>query len=290
MNARSIAAALGGHRSGSGWACHCPAHSDATPSLSISEQGGKILVHCLAGCAQSEVIDKLMRKGLWGRAARRQADESALIETKPRRDPLRAWQASRPAFPGSLVRVYLESRAIVLSEAEAASLRFHPRLFHWPSQDRWPAMVALVKRADGVALTCHQTFIACDGVGKAPIEKPRLLPGGASPAGGGVWFGRLAPGAVAVVAEGIETTLSAMRLIGASAGVAALSTRGVRSLILPEKAQRIMIFADRDLGDQGLEAAWERCRYWRVEGRDVRVVAADNIGEDANDILKRRAS
>ena len=99
MNARAIAAALGGHMSGSGWAAHCPAHSDATPSLSIAEHGGKVLVKCHAGCAQSAVVAALRRKGLWGCAPQPQADEAAPVETRPRRGPLRVWQASRPAFP-----------------------------------------------------------------------------------------------------------------------------------------------------------------------------------------------
>jgi hypothetical protein len=36
--------------SGEGFICRCPAHDDKTPSLFISESGGKILLHCHAGC------------------------------------------------------------------------------------------------------------------------------------------------------------------------------------------------------------------------------------------------
>jgi hypothetical protein len=43
----------------------CPAHQDGHPSLSIAEQGDRILVHCFAGCSQEAVIDALRALGLW---------------------------------------------------------------------------------------------------------------------------------------------------------------------------------------------------------------------------------
>jgi 5S rRNA maturation endonuclease (ribonuclease M5) len=46
-------------RNGSGWQARCPAHEDRTPSLSISEREGKILVHCHASCSQEAVCAAL---------------------------------------------------------------------------------------------------------------------------------------------------------------------------------------------------------------------------------------
>ena len=56
---------------GSSGPAHCPAHDDGAPSLSVGERGGKILVHCHAGCSQDAVISALRARGLWpaGRAA-----------------------------------------------------------------------------------------------------------------------------------------------------------------------------------------------------------------------------
>jgi putative DNA primase/helicase len=65
MTAESIAGGLGGRRSGSAWMAKCPAHEDSTPSLSLREDGGKILLHCHAGCAQRDVIEALKARGLW---------------------------------------------------------------------------------------------------------------------------------------------------------------------------------------------------------------------------------
>ena len=44
---------------------HCPAHEDKTPSLSVSESSGKILVKCHAGCSQMAVIEALRGRGIW---------------------------------------------------------------------------------------------------------------------------------------------------------------------------------------------------------------------------------
>jgi hypothetical protein len=44
---------------------HCPAHADSTPSLSITEKNGKVLVKCHGGCSQDRVIASLKEKGLW---------------------------------------------------------------------------------------------------------------------------------------------------------------------------------------------------------------------------------
>ena len=42
----------------------CPAHDDANPSLSVTEQDGGVLVHCHAGCPQEAVLDALARSNI----------------------------------------------------------------------------------------------------------------------------------------------------------------------------------------------------------------------------------
>lgn len=60
-----IVAELDGAPAADGFLAHCPAHEDSTPSLSITESGGKILVHCHAGCTQDAVIAAMKERGLW---------------------------------------------------------------------------------------------------------------------------------------------------------------------------------------------------------------------------------
>ena len=42
-------------RNGAYTAC-CPAHEDRHPSLAIKEEGGKIIMHCFAGCAVEDIV------------------------------------------------------------------------------------------------------------------------------------------------------------------------------------------------------------------------------------------
>jgi hypothetical protein len=303
--ALAIVDALGGRRCGKGWIARCPAHPDNTPSLSIDVRDGEVLVYCHAHCTQKAVKDALREMGVWedstaasrflnkvrrardpNRAHKRQSDQAA----GPPRDPLKPWRNSYAVFRGTTA-IYFDVRAIVPTDAEIAQLHTHPALFHWPTQTKWPGIVALVKKVVGddlVAFTVHQTFLAHDGLSKAPIIKPRLFPAGVSPIGGGVFFGEIDPQREFAVAEGIESLLSALRLIGVEAGCAALSELGIRKLILPPSARRVCIFADRDPKGQGLAAAREAYRRWHSEGREVRVVMPNAVGEDANDILLRR--
>jgi hypothetical protein len=65
MTAEHIARALNGRKSGAGWMALCPAHDDHSPSLSITERGGKLLVRCRVGCEQRDVIAALRDRGLW---------------------------------------------------------------------------------------------------------------------------------------------------------------------------------------------------------------------------------
>ena len=68
LDAEQIARALDkGRRSGEGWVACCPAHDDANPSLSVTDNpdGGAPLVHCHAGCSQDAVLGELKARGLW---------------------------------------------------------------------------------------------------------------------------------------------------------------------------------------------------------------------------------
>ena len=65
MRAESIARALGGKASGTGFAARCPAHDDKTPSLTLADGDSGVVVRCHAGCSQRDVLDALRARGLW---------------------------------------------------------------------------------------------------------------------------------------------------------------------------------------------------------------------------------
>ena len=88
MTAAEIAEALGGHRSGSGWDALCPAHDDHTPSLSLVDRAGRVLVRCHAGCTQVAVIEALRARGLWPAPTDTPTPKR---DTVPRRTPDATW-------------------------------------------------------------------------------------------------------------------------------------------------------------------------------------------------------
>ena len=289
MTPETIARALAGRRAGNGWTARCPAHDDRSPSLSIRNADGKVLVCCHAGCDQERVIAALRTRGLWtekGRYSLLRAARLNPIERNPDQDDakrteiaLAIWQSAKPP-QRTLVETYLASRGMHLPPPDA--LRFHAGLKH-PSGGIWPAMVALVTSgADGTPLAIHRTFLARDGGGKAPVDPQKMMLG---PCRGGAV--RLAePGDVLMVGEGIETCLAAMLASGHPAW-AALSTSGLRGLDLPKDVRDVIVLAD---GDEAGEAAARDCAVrWKREGRRVRI-ARPPQGMDFNDMLLSRAA
>jgi putative DNA primase/helicase len=291
VNAETIAKALGGRKTGGGWMAACPSHDDCNPSLSICDtDNGKVLVRCHAGCEQEQVIANLRLRGLWARSsqplftcfASRSVDkktESDRDDTKCTEAALAILRAARQPV-GTSVESYLVSRGLHLPPTPV--LRFHPGLKH-PSGGIWPAMVALVTRGiDNTPLAIHRTFLAREGVGKAPVDPQKMMLGPCR--GGAVRLAAL--GDVLLVGEGIETCIAAMLASGLPAW-AALSTSGLRTLDLPKDVRDVIVLAD---GDDAGEAAARDCAWrWKREGRRVRI-ARPPQGMDFNDMLVDRVS
>jgi hypothetical protein len=263
----------------------CPAHDDRTPSLSIrNANGGKVLVHCHAGCDQERVTAALRSRGLWEenefRRFMRPAPR-AIENSRPNRNnvkrseaALAIWQATTPA-DCSLIEIYLASRGLCLPPSPR--LRFHAELKH-PSRGIWPAMVALVTHGvDDTPLAIHRTFLARDGAGKAPVDPSKMMLGPCR--GGAVRLGDLAD--MLLVGEDIETCLAAMLATGHPAW-AALSTSGLRTLVLPDAVRDVIVLADGD--DPGEVAARNSAFRWSREGRRVRI-ARPPRRLDFNDVL-----
>ena len=185
------------------------------------------------------------------------------------------WRDTRPAT-GTIVEAYLAYRGIHLVPPPC-TIRFHPALYY----DRnlsYPAMVAGVRNADGRVVAIHRTWIITNGNGV--LHKVRKMLGPV--AGAAV---RLGDGPDIVVAEGIETALSAVELFGWPS-CAALSANGIRMLKLSPYVRRIVIAADGD--DDGRNVSREAAHRWRGEGRLVRVLESPD-GKDLNDRLRERA-
>jgi len=58
---KDIVSKLEGKWSGNRAMCHCPAHDDHTPSLSIRQGEKTIFVHCFAGCTGESILSKIRK-------------------------------------------------------------------------------------------------------------------------------------------------------------------------------------------------------------------------------------
>jgi putative DNA primase/helicase len=291
LSAADLANALGGYRIGVGWMARCPAHEDRTPSLSICDaDDGKTLVRCHAGCEQAQVIDALRNRALWATNDRHRHHSQQFPRSPHHRNgptdaersaaALAIWHASAAA-PGTLAENYLRSRGLYLPLP--TTLRFHAGLRH-PSGGVWSGMVALVTHGtDETPVAIHRTLLAVDGNGKAPLDPAKIMLGPCR--GGAVRLGRVQPDQWLIIAEGIETTLTVMEACGLP-GWAALSASGIKNLILPPEAAKLLICADNDHNGTGQRAAREAAERFLREGRRVRIATPPNSNTDFNDLLR----
>ena len=140
----------------------------------------------------------------------------------------------------------------------------------------------MVDPVTGAPCGIHRTFLLPDGIGKAPVEKPKMMLGTA-----GVVHLADPLGVGLGLAEGIETALAAMQAIEWGP-VWAAGSRGMiaKFPILP--AVTLNIFADADDAGDGLRSARECAARWAAGGGEVLIHLAPD-GEDWNDAVRRFA-
>lgn len=273
---RALVERLGGHWTANGGLCLCPAHEDRTPSLSIRAGRRRLLLHCFAGCAATDILRALDARGLLEPGA------AAVAETgRSRRLPdlgeaaRRIWKGGR-SLPGTLAERYLSERGLGSTSPE---LRFNARTPHGraPLTGFRPALIAAVRDDSGL-VGIHRTFLdrlesgdprareKC-GLGRFGSGAVRL--GGAAPRLG--------------LAEGIETALSATALFGVPCW-ATLGTERFARIALPAMVGELLLFLDHDAGGRRSEAlARDFYRHLRIEAH-----YPSSPGEDWNDVLRRR--
>ncbi len=279
MDARTLTHTLGGHwKNGRGQApcpiCQPERRRDQI-ALSISQQGGKLLLYCFKNhCSFVEIaqaanlplgeaqIDFEAQK----ETERKQSEYQAVQLTKARS----LWDATAP-ITGTKAEAYLKGRGITCDLP--ASLRFMPDIYHAPSASWTCAMVGNVSTG-GV----HRTFF--DKQGNRLTKSAKMMLG---PCSGGAVRLSDAPGPL-VVCEGIETGLSLLSglLSGPATVWATLSTSGMKALHLPPDPHKLVIATDGD--EPGKVAGNVLARDAHALGWQVSMMPAPE-GKDWNDVL-----
>jgi putative DNA primase/helicase len=291
---RELARQLGGTVAGPrSVTCPGPGHSPRDRSLSISFSVGEFVVYSHAGDDWQTCRDHV--RGLLGlerwrperqpetRQPAPMPEASDDDETERTAAALRIWGEARDPR-GTLVERYLAGRGIDLGHDLAGRvLRYHPRLWHRESQTSWPGMVGLMTdlrtdRPTGI----HRTFLAPDGSGKAPIDRPKKM------------LGRAAGSAIKldaddlvelglVVSEGIETGLAGRQLgyqptwaLGSAGAIGALPVLG--------GIEALTILGENDASGTNARESMTCAKRWTTAGADVSVLEPLE-GKDANDVL-----
>lgn len=292
LDLHAIRAQHGGtvYDGGRRWVGPGPGHSRRDASLSVRLQpDGRALVHSFAGdpfrdCAEhlGLTLDRVERPDSATAARLRRERET---EARERRN--RAWAFCDAVWgetgdiEDSPAERYLTGRG--LPWPYSADLRFHPAAPLGYGEERpparAPALVALVRSADGVPKGLHVTALKPDGSGKAPMINPRRMFGAV--AGCAVQLAPPYMGELAV-AEGLETALSFHRLKSVPCW-AALSTSGLQTFAVPPGVSLLTIATDGDAS--GREAA-KMLAVSASKGCDAQVVDPGD-GLDWNDVLQR---
>jgi hypothetical protein len=245
-----------------------------------------VIVHSFAGDDVAACLTHLGVEGIRGRPmtsaeADRERQARSRQEFADRARKLehcqRVWSEA-VEVNGSLSATYLAGRSITGSLP--GSLRFHggaPRGYDAPSFG--PAMVAKVTDREGYQIGLHLTFLRPDGLGKADVERPKLMFGQVT--GGAVRLHDGPVGGTLALAEGIESALSYSRLKGVLAW-ACLSAIGLERVDLPSNVRRVIVAADGD--ETGQRAA--RALRERLSRRCEVALDPAPTGRDWNDVLE----
>ncbi len=247
-------------------------------------KGRRVRLYCANGCTFDQLADVLARVAGadWTPPTPPPDGQAEAARGAKQAAALRMWARSVPAL-GSLADRYLAGRALP-GLAGSAALRFLADCQH-PEGGKLPAMMALVVDAAGQPIAVHRTFLASDGSGKAKVDPVRASLGPYW--GGAVRLDPLDPELPLVVGEGIETSASAGRLIGAPAWAALSAGNLARGLILPPEVRRVVVALDPD--PQGERAARDAAARWAAEGRTVQLARPAGPG-DFNDTLAALAA
>jgi hypothetical protein len=283
MDGRTLTHKLGGAwRHGQGNApcpiCQPERRRDQT-ALSITEAGGKLLLHCF----KSECSFVEIAKATDLPVQRAQVDMDAVRETKRKQAEYRKalhtkarnlWDRARP-ITGTRGEAYIRDRGITCDLPN--TLRWSPDIHHAPTMTWAAAIVADVQPTGGV----HRTFF--DKKGNRLGKSAKMMLG---PCSGGAVRLSHAPSGPLVVCEGVETGLSLLSgLLPSPASVwAALSASGVAALELPKEPDNLIIATDGD--DAGHEAGEKLGQRAIALGWNVSLMPAPD-GKDWNDVLTK---
>lgn len=198
------------------------------------------------------------------------------IDPKQRRDMLnRLWKSARKLEVGDPAMRYLAER-VQLPKTMSADLRFCPNC---PAPDgiNRPALLALVRDADGNPANIHRTFLGANG--KADMPDPRAMMPGNIPDGSGVRLFHL-HGERLGIAEGIETAFAAAARFNVPVW-SAINATMLGKWLPPVGVREVLVFGDADQKFGGQAAAFALAHKLAARLKiEVQVHIPGQVGRD----------
>jgi hypothetical protein len=269
-----------------------PGHSAGDRSASLWLRNGRVIVKSFGGADWREVLDDLRDRG-WIDAENRLLDgagapcspvvDRAVAVSRAERVAVagRLWDAAGPIPDQSAAARHLARRGVAGALDGAGALRMlaaAPAAVYRDAGPYRPALLAAVRTASGDLTAVEITYLDAAGRRSALARTPRKVVG-VMPAGCAVRLCDVFDDMV--VAEGVFTTLSAMRRFGWP-GWALLSTANLRRWRAPHGVRRVLIAADR--GTDGERSAGRLRVSLQAAGVEVRVALPPEGFGDWNDL------
>jgi hypothetical protein len=210
-------------------------------------------------------------------------------------------RAVRP-IEGTPAEAYLTGRGLAPSVVKAGrpprwpgSLRYHPEVWNSDVKARVPALIAPLYLADGTHVATHRIYLqpcARRGWTKLDVAKPKKVLGAAWGA-----FGPINKGASSkpmssmpadepvYVTEGIEDAIVVRMARPEVRIVCAISLGNIGAIVLPARARRLIIVADRDDKPAAIDALERSIAQQQARGMAVQLVMPPMGIKDLNDWL-----
>ncbi|HBA73456.1 MAG TPA: hypothetical protein DCZ63_15075 [Geobacter sp.] len=304
-------------KNGAGWVTCCPVHGDKTPSLAVTDKGnGDVDVFCHTGCNFAEVKDTLRSMGLlpeWAPEKKNgkksshagnpplsptaapestEHPEAPPEKTEPEKESYIWKQSDKDGLDHA--KQYFASRGITIDPLPVC-LKWNSYTDKKTGETNNMIVAAASQPADEKVFAVQRLFIDLDNHKKTGAKMHGPCDGR------GIWFNRKGDKAEIVVGEGIETVLSVIQATGKN-GVAALSTAGMKGLIIPDETNVLYLAVDSDPVREkesssmpGQKAAYVLAERFEAsrEGRKAFLVSPDDTcfstnpaKLDFNDLLK----
>lgn len=230
-----------------------------------------------------------------------QASKDAEILAK-----VKALWSNGKVFDQQVYTYYIERGIDPRILEDIQDVRTMASLGYWHTVDKkltklgsFPAMLALMRDADGNPAAVHRTWLSSDRKAKAPVPKAKKLSETPNAAGAAIRLFNAEGTDVLGLTEGVETAIGVRQLgsggyfdgLGKIPVWACFAERNIRNFQIPESLlatlTKIIIFADNDERGTGLAAAMAFKERMAIEQPQlvVEIKLPEVVGHDWLDVL-----